>query len=91
MSSTRDALINMRNDEREDKKRAAAQDLPSGTISTSTAPGETTLDIIGIDTNNTSQHHNICRPRVARTVQPNRKSIAIQVDIDDDCPEINRS
>ena len=42
--SYRDALINMRKDERKDKKRSATQDLPSGTISTNTAPGQTTLD-----------------------------------------------
>ena len=43
-TSYRDVFINMRKDEREDKKRAAAHDLPSGTTSTSTAPGQTTLD-----------------------------------------------
>ena len=92
-TSYRDALINMRKDERKDKKRSTAQDFSSGTISTSTAPGQTTLDddawpTINDNTNNTRQHRNMSRPSVARTVQSNRKYIAIQVDIDDDCQKL---
>ena len=80
----------MRKDEREDKKRSAEQDPPSGTISTSTAPGQTTLDddawpTITDNMDNTRQHRNMNRPSVARTVQSNRKSISSQVDIDEDC------
>ena len=89
-TSYRDPLINMRKDERKDKKRSSAQDLPSGTRSTSTAPGQSTLDddawpTITDNTDNTRQHRNMSCLSVARTVQSNRKSIAIQVDIDDDC------
>ena len=79
----------MRKDEREEKKHAAALDLPSRTTSTRTAPGQTTLDddvcpTIIDNTDNTSQRRNINRPSVARTVQAKRKSLAIQVDISDD-------
>ena len=80
----------MRKDEREDKKRTAALDLQSGTTSVSTAPGQSTLDndiwpAIINNTDNTRQRRNINRLNVARSVQCNRKSIPIQVDIGDDC------
>ena len=80
----------MRKDERKDKKRSAAQDLPSGIIPTNTAPGQTTLDddacsTITDNTVNTRKHRNSSRLNIARTVQSNQKSIAIQVVVDDDC------
>ena len=73
-----------------DKNRSAAQDLSSGIISTITAPGQTTIDddawpCITDNMDNPRQDRNMSRSSVARTVQSNRKSFAIHVDIADDC------
>ena len=89
-TSHHDVLVNMRKDEREEKKRAAALDQPAETASTNSAPGQTTLDdgtgpTISNNTDSTSQRPNISRSSIARIVQSKRTSIVIQVDIDDDC------
>ena len=81
-----DALINMRKDEREDKKRATTLDQPSETASTSTAPRKTTLDDDTWPTisnnryntsrhRNTGRHRNTSRPSVARIAQSKRTLI----------------